>query len=42
MLLALMEAEDDNGTLHRLGFDKSRAEADIVEMLAAITPAKQP
>jgi hypothetical protein len=42
MLLAMMEAEDDNGTLHRLGFDKSRAEADIVEMLAAITPAKQP
>ncbi|MBB3604476.1 hypothetical protein FHT40_004154 [Mycolicibacterium sp. BK556] len=37
MLLALAEAENDEGTLHRLGFDKSRAEADIADMLAAIT-----
>ena len=37
ILLALAEAEDDDGTLHRLGFDKARAEADIVETLATIT-----
>jgi len=41
MLLALMEAEDDGGTLHRLGFDKARAEADIAETLAAITATKE-
>jgi hypothetical protein len=41
MLLALMEAEEDDGTLHRLGFDKARAEADIIETLAAITAAKE-
>lgn len=41
MLLALMEAEEDGGTLHRLGFDKARAEADIVEMLAAITSSTE-
>ncbi|WP_445169869.1 Clp protease N-terminal domain-containing protein [Mycolicibacterium sp. Dal123E01] len=40
MLLALVEAEDDNGTLHRLGFDKARAEIDIAETLAAITVPK--
>ena len=37
ILLALLEPEDDDGTLHRLGFDKARAEADIAETLAAIT-----
>lgn len=37
LLLALMEAEDDDGPLHRLGFDKARAEADIIQTLAAIT-----
>ncbi|MCV7348291.1 Clp protease N-terminal domain-containing protein [Mycolicibacterium rhodesiae] len=41
MLLALAEAEEDGGALHRLGFDKPRTEADIAEMLAAITPTKQ-
>jgi Clp amino terminal domain, pathogenicity island component len=41
ILLALIEAEGDDGTLHRLGFDKARAEADIAETLAAITPAQQ-
>lgn len=41
ILLALMEAEDDDGTLHRLGFDKARAEADIVETLAAITATRE-
>jgi ATP-dependent Clp protease ATP-binding subunit ClpA len=41
MLLALMEAEGDDGTLHRLGFDKARAEADIAQTLAAITATPQ-
>jgi hypothetical protein len=41
ILLALMEAEDDGGTLHRLGFDKARAEADIAETLAAITATQE-
>ncbi|GAY16222.1 Clp protease N-terminal domain-containing protein [Mycobacterium sp. shizuoka-1] len=41
MLLALLEAEDDSGTLHRLGFDKARAENDIAETLAAITAAQK-
>ncbi|AQT80600.1 hypothetical protein B1R94_17020 [Mycolicibacterium litorale] len=40
ILLALMEAEADDGTLHRLGFDKARAEADIIQTLAAITADK--
>ncbi len=42
VLLALMEAEEDGGPLHRLGFDKARAEADIAKMLAAITATKEP
>jgi hypothetical protein len=41
ILLALMEAENDDGTLHRLGFDKTRAEADVAETLAAITAAQE-
>jgi hypothetical protein len=41
ILLALMEAEDDDGTLHRLGFDKARAEADIAETLAAIPATRE-
>ncbi|WP_319432478.1 Clp protease N-terminal domain-containing protein [Mycobacterium sp. RTGN5] len=41
MLLALVEAEDDDGTLHRLGFDKARAESDIAETLAAITATQE-
>jgi Clp amino terminal domain, pathogenicity island component len=41
ILLALIEAEGDDGTLHRLGFDKARAEADIAETLAVITAAEQ-
>ncbi|BBX07344.1 Clp protease N-terminal domain-containing protein [Mycolicibacterium aichiense] len=41
MLLALADAEEDGGTLHRLGFDRGRAEADIAEMLAAIAPTKE-
>ncbi|OYN82770.1 Clp protease N-terminal domain-containing protein [Mycolicibacterium sphagni] len=41
LLLALFEAEDEDGTLHRLGFDKARADADIAETLAAITTAQK-
>ncbi|BBY60263.1 ATP-dependent Clp protease ATP-binding subunit [Mycolicibacterium sarraceniae] len=41
LLLALAEAEDDGGTLHLLGFDKARAEADIAETFAAITTARE-
>lgn len=37
MLLALLDTEDADGPLHRLGVDKSRAEADLAGMLAAIT-----
>ncbi|MCX2932851.1 ATP-dependent Clp protease ATP-binding subunit [Mycobacterium sp. CVI_P3] len=37
MLLALLEAEDDDGTLHRLGFDKARADIDVVAALQALT-----
>ena len=38
MLLALLDTEDADGPLHRLGVDKNRAEADLAGMLAAITP----
>ncbi|NTY58717.1 Clp protease N-terminal domain-containing protein [Mycolicibacterium sphagni] len=41
ILLALIEAEGHDGTLHRLGFDKARAEADIAETLAAITATRE-
>ncbi len=41
ILLALIEAEDDDGTLHRLGIDKTRLEADIAQTLATITAAQQ-
>jgi len=37
ILLALLDTEDADGTLHRLGVDKNRAEADLAGMLAAIT-----
>ena len=37
MLLALLETEDAEGPLHRLGVDKSRVEADLIQMLASIT-----
>ena len=36
-VLALREAEDADGPLHRPGVDKNRARADIDEMLATIT-----
>ncbi|MGE5695793.1 MAG: Clp protease N-terminal domain-containing protein [Candidatus Sericytochromatia bacterium] len=33
LLLALLEAEDGDGPLHRLGLDKARVEADVVVAL---------
>ena len=36
ILLAMLEAEDDNGTLRGLGIDKATAEADLAEALATI------
>jgi ATP-dependent Clp protease ATP-binding subunit ClpA len=37
MLLALLEAEDDDGPLHTLGVDKDRVEGDLTAALASFT-----
>ena len=37
ILLALLEAEDDDGPLHTLGVDKDGVEADIAEVLRSLT-----
>lgn len=37
MLLAVLEAEDGDGPLHRLLVDEERGQADIAQILAAIT-----
>jgi Clp amino terminal domain, pathogenicity island component len=37
ILLALFEAEDDDGTLHRLGVDRDRFEHELVAALESIT-----
>ena len=37
LLLALHEAEDDDGTLHQLGVDKDRFERDLVAALESIS-----
>ena len=37
VLLALLESEEQNGPLHRLGVDKSKVEADLVRMLQSFT-----
>jgi Clp amino terminal domain, pathogenicity island component len=37
ILLALIEAEDDEGPLHRLGVDKDRFESDLVNALEQFT-----
>ena len=37
ILLALAEAEDDDGTLHRLGVDMERFERELVDALASYT-----
>jgi hypothetical protein len=37
LLLALYEAEDDDGALHQLGVDKDRFETELVTALESIT-----
>ena len=37
IFLALYEAEDDDGTLHRLGADRDRFERELVEALESIS-----
>lgn len=37
MLLALLDTEDADGPLHRLGVDKNRVESDLGRMLAAVS-----
>ena len=36
-MLALLEAEDDDGPLHRVGVDKDRFENDLVTALEQVT-----
>ncbi|MGU3500492.1 Clp protease N-terminal domain-containing protein [Mycobacterium sp. C31M] len=40
LLLALLEAEDGTGPLHRLGVDKDRTVSTLVELLASLTGMK--
>jgi ATP-dependent Clp protease ATP-binding subunit ClpA len=40
ILLAMLETEDDDGPLHRLGVDKARTEADLIAALQTLTSAK--
>ena len=37
ILLALFEAEDDDGPLHRLGVDKDRFESELANALEQFT-----
>jgi ATP-dependent Clp protease ATP-binding subunit ClpA len=37
LLLALLEAEDAEGPLHRLGVDKARAQTDLIGLLESLT-----
>ena len=37
ILLAMLETEDDDGPLHRLGIDKARTEADLIAELHTVT-----
>ena len=39
ILLALYEAEDDDGTLHQLGVDRDRFERELVDALSSFTKA---
>jgi ATP-dependent Clp protease ATP-binding subunit ClpA len=39
LLLALYEAEEDDGTLHQLGVDRDRFERELVDVLKAYTKA---
>ncbi|MCW2649460.1 MAG: hypothetical protein JWR32_436 [Mycobacterium sp.] len=40
ILLALLESEDDDGTLHALGLDKAGVEADLAAALTSITAGR--
>jgi hypothetical protein len=40
ILLALLEQEDGDGTLHRAGLDKDRTEADVTRILESMTAPK--
>ena len=40
ILLAMLETEDDDGPLHRLGIDKARTEADLIAELQTVTSAE--
>jgi len=42
IVLALLEAEDDDGPLHRLGLGKARVETDVVTALQPFTPGAAP
>jgi Clp amino terminal domain, pathogenicity island component len=42
ILLALLEAEGDDGALHRLGLDKARVEASVVTALQPFTEGAAP
>jgi hypothetical protein len=37
ILLALLELEDGDGPLHRVGIEKARAEADVIRILESMT-----
>jgi ATP-dependent Clp protease ATP-binding subunit ClpA len=39
LLLALYEAEEDDGTLHQLGVDRDRFERELIDVLKAYTKA---
>ncbi|BBY16433.1 Clp protease N-terminal domain-containing protein [Mycolicibacterium litorale] len=41
LLLALLESEDADGPLHRLGVDKDRAQTDLMGLLDSITVTKK-
>lgn len=38
LLLALLESEDAEGPLHRLGVDKARTQTDLIALLDNVTP----
>lgn len=42
ILLALLDAEDGSGPLHRAGVDKQRLEFDLAAMLAAVSSKPSP
>ena len=40
ILLAMLETEDEDGPLRRLGVDKARTEADLIAALHTLTSAE--